>query len=93
VVAKVLEPPPPAEPQAAAAIERRPLLSVCKQRVPEPARLEAVRVLAVKLPREARFDLISVDEARPETNKLVVVAAVPVALEKVKLVRVEEADE
>jgi hypothetical protein len=94
VVAKVLEPPPlPPDPQADAAIESRPLLSVWTQRVPEPARLETVRALEVKLPNEARLERNSVEEASPETNKLVVVALVPVALAKLKLVSVDDAVE
>ena len=70
------EPPAPPVPQAAAAKEMRPLLSVWRQRVPEPPRLEAVRVVASRettlsavaerLPIEAVLALRSVVEALPE---------------------------
>lgn len=79
------EPPPPLpEPQAEAAKEIRPLLSVWRHLTPEPAKLDEVNVLAVKEvadkatetrePMLAVLDRKSVVEARPETKKLVVVA-------------------
>jgi hypothetical protein len=89
-------PPLPPDPQAPAAKEIKPLLSVCKHLVPEPARLETVNALEVRLAKVAdparrilakRF----VVEAFPETYKLVVVALVVVAFSVVRLEIVDEA--
>ena len=92
---------PPPDPQAAAAKDSKPLLSVCTHLVPEPPRPvrvseselrlpELLMLLETKLPIEAVLVRNSVVEARPETKRLVVVAAVPVAFWKVRFWRVVE---
>jgi hypothetical protein len=96
------EPPPPLpEPQAEAAKEMRPLLSVWRHLTPEPAKLEEVKVLAfnevavkateTREPMLAVLARKSVVEARPEAKIFVVVALVPVAFMKVKFWSVDEA--
>lgn len=88
--------PPPPDPHAPAANETTPLLSVCKHLVPEPARLETINALEVKLVKvaaPARKILAKrlVVEALPETYKLVDVALVDVEFSLVRFVMVEEA--
>lgn len=96
MVDQVPAPPPlPPDPQAPAATETMPLLSVWRHLVPNPAKLdkessEEVMLDELRLPILAMFARKLVVEASEETNKLVVVADVPVAFWKVRLWNVVE---